>query len=370
MFGIYVHFPFCEKKCNYCAFSSFVSSEEEKKRYIKALAKQISQFHNDYLDEKYKHIDTIYFGGGTPTTLDNESIGIIAQKIKENFVLSDNVEWTIECNPNSLTEEKLSYYKKIGINRISIGIQSLYNDELAFIGRLHNREGAINSIKLAKKYFDNVSCDLLIGLKGMNTQKFLNALNEIISLGVNHISTYMLQVEENTPLARMREINPHLLPDDEECINVYQKTVEFLFKQGFEQYEVSNFAKKGYECRHNLKYWSGEEYFGFGSSAHSLICSTRFASADRLADFYIGKRKLFEVLSDKEKIEEHIMLGFRCKLGISKKYLLSLGYNIEENKNFKDFLKRGVISENGDDNIILNPQYYGVNNFIIASILP
>ncbi len=371
MLGIYIHIPFCQQKCKYCAFSSFVLTEQEQEKYIQKLLDDINNFHKKYPQEKYKMIDTVYIGGGTPSLLSIENLEKIISAIKSNFLLAKNYEWTIECNPNSISEEKLKFYKESGINRLSIGVQSLDNEALKFAGRIHDSDMAINSIILAAKYFDNISCDLLIGLQGMTKDKFIFQLEKLVSLGVKHISAYMLQIEEGTPLKKMVDDKKVNLPDDEQSIEIYQETYKFLSDKGFERYEVSNFALKGYESRHNLKYWAGDEYVGFGLSAHSYIEGQRLSCADRLSLYYNDEGGFIEKLTEKELIEEHIMLRLRCKLGIDKNYLLSKGYDITKNINYAVFIEKGVIIPSKDDNkVFINPQYYGVNNYVISSLLP
>lgn len=369
MLGIYIHIPFCERKCNYCAFSSFVMSDKEKEKYVDFLLEEIRTFARER-NEKQK-VDTIFFGGGTPSLLPSIMIADILKEIKKNFEVIEDAEVTIECNPNSLTEDKLKVYKDAGINRISIGVQSLNDEDLKFIGRLHDREGAIKAIQLAKRYFENVSCDMLIGLKNMDEEELASEIEILTQLGITHISTYMLQIEKGTVLAEKVKNEPALLPDDDESVGAYEKVVSFLAKKGFVRYEVSNFAKEGFECKHNLKYWSGEDYVGFGSAAHSFVGGQRYSSAAGLSDYYAHKKDLVETITTKEKIEEHIMLGLRCKNGISKSFLKNNGYDINENPYLKDFISRQIVTlSNGDDRLFLNPSYYGVNNYIIACLLP
>lgn len=369
MLGVYIHVPFCERKCSYCAFSSFVSSKEEQTRYVKALKEEIKTFCATNSQEKYRKVDTIFVGGGTPSILEIDLFSQIIDTLKENFEFSKNLEFTVECNPNSLTEEKLDFYKKVGVNRISIGVQSLDDEELKFIGRLHDGTGAINAVKKSLEKFDNVSVDLLIGIKGMNEDTYLKNLEILTSLGIKHISTYMLQVEKGTPLFNLVQKDSELLPSDEECIDVYNKTVDFLKQKGLIQYEVSNFARKGYECRHNIKYWTGEEYIGFGLSAHSYINGERFANAKTFKEYYNKKIALREKLTNEQLIEEHIMLGLRCNRGVDKMYLTSLGYDIAKNEHLSDFIEKGVIIQK-EDRLYLNPDFYGVNNYIIVHLLP
>ncbi len=364
MLGIYVHIPFCERKCNYCAFSSFVSSEEEREKYINFLVQEIEKF----AKTNKKKVDTIFIGGGTPSLLENSLLEEIFKALRSGFDITPSAEITIECNPNSLTENKLAFYKTLGINRISLGVQTLDEDGLKFIGRLHDRNSAINAVKMSTKMFENVSVDLLIGVKDMEKEEFLAEIDLLAGLGITHISTYMLQVERGTPLAKMTE-REKILPDDDECIDVYNATAKRLKQHGFGQYEVSNFAKGGRECRHNQKYWTGEDYIGFGLSAHSYIDGTRWANSGIFAHYYAGKPAMKEELTKEQRITEHIMLGLRCNSGVNKQYLVTLGYDIEKCKDLAIFIERGVIKEEGD-RLFLNPEYYGVNNFVIVQLLP
>ncbi|MBQ8909324.1 MAG: radical SAM family heme chaperone HemW [Clostridia bacterium] len=363
MLGVYIHIPFCESKCAYCAFSSFVKAEDEHKKYIDKVIDEIARYQGE------KKIDTIYIGGGTPSVLSMELIDKLIGAIKKHFILAENYEFTIEANPNSLTEEKLVCYKNNGVNRISLGVQSLNDVQLAFIGRKHSASQALEAISLAKKHINNISCDLLIGLKDMDVQQFCGQIDMLAGLGVNHISAYMLQIENGTPLEAMTRANPLLLPDDDQCVEVYDEMVKVLASLGYERYEVSNFAKYGYESRHNFKYWTGDDYIGFGLSAHSYINGRRFANAANFDDYYAGKLANEEILTKNQKLEEHIMLGLRCKAGISKQFLRIKGYNIDENESYAEFLQKGILLDNGD-NIKLNPKYYGVSNYIIVKLLP
>ena len=363
MLGVYIHIPFCEKKCNYCAFSSFVSDEREK--YVESLIEEINDFRRKY-GTKYRNVDTIYFGGGTPSILSTQQFSKICQAIYNNFDVF-NAEFTVEVNPNSINEEKFKCYKACNVNRISIGVQSLNDQILNLLGRLHNSQTAINSIKMARKYFKNISCDMIIGLPNQE-KDYLKDLNTLVENDITHISTYMLQIESGTPFEKMVE-KKELILDEDETIKLYDETVKFLISKGFNQYEVSNFAKTGFESKHNFKYWSGEEYVGFGLASHSYLEGCRTANASTFKEYYARVKSLNEKLEAKELIEEHLMLGLRCYIGINKTYLKNLGYDIEGNPNYKDFLQREVLIKK-EDQIFLNPQYYSVNNFIIASLIP
>lgn len=367
MLGIYVHFPFCEKKCVYCAFSSFVDSQKEE-QYISHLLREMDEFSSSH-DEKVK-VDTIYLGGGTPSIITLQNISKVMTKLRENFEVSPQSEITIECNPHSTTKEKLELYKSLGINRISFGVQSLNDDELSFLGRLHTAEEAKEKILLAKEVgFENISADLIIGIKGQSEESLLKSGQELVNLGVNHISSYMLQIEEGTPLYSMIKNAPSLLPDDDECVKLYDSLVAFLNKKGFEQYEVSNFAKNGLVSHHNFKYWTGEEYVGFGLGASSYLNRKRINNSATFEGYFRSEKALCEKIDREKLIEEHIMLGLRCTSGVSIGYLKSLGYDIEKNENLDFFVKNNVIYiENGK--IYLNKGYFSVNNYVIVKLLP
>jgi len=364
MLGVYIHMPFCERKCSYCAFSSFVSSEKEQEKYITSLISEIQHFSQ----KEKRNIDSISIGGGTPSLISVQLMEKLFNCLKENFIWSDNLEFSIEANPNSLTKEKLEFYKKSGVNRLSIGVQSLDDEKLKSIGRLHTSQQAIDVVKMAENYFDNISVDMLIGLPNMKKEDFLKEIELLSSFNIKHISAYMLQVEEGTPLAKIVKNNPFVLPDDDDSVGAYEEMACLLKKHGFNRYEVSNFAKDGFECKHNMKYWTGEDYIGFGLSAHSYIEGNRFANAKNFNDYYVGKLSMQEKLTDEQKIEEHIMLGLRCNQGVDKEYLSRLGYDITKNENLLNFIEKGIIKED-KNRLFLNPDYYGVNNYIIVHLL-
>lgn len=359
--SIYVHVPFCESKCAYCAFASFVRPEEQA-RYFSALYDEIES-----KGDKTREVDTIYIGGGTPSVVEPEFIEKTLKTIEKCFNLSKNCEVSIECNPNSVSEDKLKRYLAAGVNRISFGVQSLKNKTLKRIGRRHTKNDAKRAIKLARREgFKNINADLLIGLP-YKTKPAKHA-KKLIKKGATHISAYMLQVEPNTRLKWQIESGEVKLPSDEDCVEAYQKLVRKLAKKGFVRYEISNFALPGYECRHNLKYWSRGEYLGFGLSAHSFVGGIRSANASNFEDYYVGK-VASEKISRTESIEEIIMLGLRCTLGVSINELKKLGYDIAENQYFKLYLHDKILTQIGDQ-IYLNQDFYGVSNTIISNLLP
>lgn len=362
-FAVYVHIPFCEQKCLYCDFASFVCPENVKKEYVCALIDEINS------SNKKGKVSSIYFGGGTPSVLDEKDIGRILEALRNKFDVLQDAEITIECNPNSTTYEKLLYYKNIGINRISFGVQSLQNNILKKIGRLHNDEQAINAILMAQKAgFDNISVDLIIGLMGQTKEKLVGDAEKLVALGINHISTYMLQVEKGTPLFDMVENKEIVLPNDNQTIKLYEALVKGLKKLEFKQYEISNFAKDKMFSKHNMTYWKRSNYLGFGLAAHSFWGRKRWSNSKDMKKYLAHKGKQSEMLSKEEIITEIIMLGLRCDIGVNTKKLLKLGYDITQNSYYKNYIENKILLQKGSK-LLLNKKYYGVSNTIICNLL-
>lgn len=358
--SIYIHIPFCERKCSYCAFVSFCLSKSERERYINSLLDEIENFSTT------KKVKSIYLGGGTPSLLSKDEIFAIFSKLREKFDIDETAEITIEVNPNSVDEEKLRAYKAVGINRISVGVQSLSNKTLKSIGRLHTKKEAIEKLKLIGKYFDNISADLILGLSG--EKSVTKYAKELIKLNVKHISSYMLEIHENTKLYFEVQDKKYRPLDEKGVAKSYDKLVKFLKKRGFVQYEVSNFALAGYESKHNLNYWNYSEYVGFGVSAHSFLSHKRMANADTLQGYYKRERKEEKITKNME-IEERIMLGLRCYLGVDISTLKKLGYDIQKNESYRKFLKEGEIVEYGEKFYLLS-KYYKFADYYILNLLP
>ena len=263
MIGLYVHVPFCERKCPYCAFYSRPFSGQTADAYAAALHRCILGFGDDV------KADTLYFGGGTPPLLGIENIGRTIELCRQRFGL-DNAEITLECNPNSIDRPALRRSREYGVNRLSVGVQSLDDGELAFLGRLHDSRQAEQTIVSAREEgFENISADLMIGIKGQTCEKLADTVSKLSSLGASHISAYMIKVEQGTAFD-CDEVRSRLL-DDDELSQLYLGLVDICAANGFAQYEISTFAGEGYESRHNNKYWLGEEYLGFGAAAHSYF---------------------------------------------------------------------------------------------------
>ena len=358
--SIYIHIPFCERKCSYCAFVSYCLSKIDREKYIQALLEEIESF------STVKRVKTIYLGGGTPSLLTKEEIFSIFRKLREKFDIDENAEITIEVNPNSVEEEKLKAYKEVGVNRISVGVQSLSNKSLKSIGRLHTKKEAIEKLKLIGKYFDNISADLILGLSG--EKSVIKYAKNLIKLNIKHLSSYMLEVHENTKLYFEVRDKKYCPLDEIGVTKSYDKLVKFLKKHGFVQYEVSNFALKGYESKHNINYWSYGEYVGFGVSSHSFLNGKRIANSITLQGYYKHERKEEKITKSME-IEERIMLGLRCYLGVDISILQKLGYDIQKSESYRKFLKEGEIVED-DGKFYLLPKYYKFADYYILNLLP
>lgn len=393
-FGIYVHIPFCLSKCDYCSFVSKNASQKDILNYINFLCTEISISSNLYYK---KEVSSIYFGGGTPSFIDEKYIKQILNTIYNNYNVSKNAEISIECNPCSTTKQKLKEYKKIGINRLSFGVQSLNDCLLKTLGRRHTSNQAINVINLAKDVgFNNISCDLMIGIPNQTKQDLLSSINTLCNLGINHISAYMLMLERGTPIYKKVKNKELFVVNDDECINLYENALNLLNKFGFNRYEISNFAKVGYECKHNQNYWSMGEYVGFGISAHSYANGVRFNNASTFNSYYKRVQSLknneafiknskdkgflkmlkiidntsYEVLTARQNIEECIMLSLRTSKGINIQDLNDLNYDILNEK--KDILKKlqqhNIITIQ-NNHIALTPQNYGICSAVVLELI-
>lgn len=324
--SVYIHIPFCKSKCKYCSFISFTQSEK-KSDYIKALLQEIS---TSYQGEKLK---TLYFGGGTPSLIDSQSIAEIISR----FRLDSDCEITLEINPDDANEEYLKSIKDAGVNRLSIGSQTFNDNVLKLIGRRHTAQDTINTIHSAKKVgFDNISIDLIYGLPTIT--KIRNDLNVIANLDIQHISTYGLKIDEGSYFF---DNPPQMLPDEDLQADMYLEINAFLEARGFKRYEISNFAKKGFESRHNLNYWNNDEYYGFGIAAHGYINGIRYSKICSIEEYLINplKQDFSHITTTQEKLEEEIFLGFRKESGINTNKINDR-FNINFDKKFKQVLEK------------------------------
>lgn len=324
--GLYIHIPFCKQKCYYCDFVSYAKNEKFFERYIEALLEEM----NNFFDNNDIEIKTIYIGGGTPSIIDAKYIEKIMNFFKEKDLLKKTKEITIEVNPGTVDEEKIKCYKKAGINRLSIGLQSTDDNMLKKIGRIHCYKDFLNTYKFAKEAgFDNINVDIMIGLPKQKISDVKNTLEKIINLEPEppkHISVYSLIVEENTPIEKMINDGTLELPDEENERNMYWYVKNFLELNGYNHYEISNFAKDGYESIHNSDCWKQKEYIGFGVAAHSFINDVRFGNTSNLDEYlrncenkdFENNRIIDEVEKDLfSKEQEFMLVGLRMIDGVS-----------------------------------------------------
>lgn len=366
MKGLYIHIPFCIKKCKYCDFNSFSACEKEKAAYLNALFLEMERYSGEA-------VNTVFIGGGTPTSLSGEQLEALLQNIQKNFVIAKPCEFTVEANPKTLDEEKLEILKKYGVNRISIGVQSFNDNELLALGRVHTAAEAIETITLAKKYFDNISIDLMCAIPEQTEESFRKNLEKAFSLETKHISCYSLILEEGTPLYEENEKGNLALPDEDTERRIYDIAVAEMEKHGYLQYEISNFAKAGFESKHNKIYWQCDEYIGVGLSAHSYSDGIRFSNTDNFSsyikgEFLSGER---EALSKEDKMSEFMFLGLRMREGVSKtEFNKRFSEDLEKvfEKPLSKFKKMGMIEENGD-RICLSKKAISVSNQIMCEFI-
>lgn len=366
MKGLYVHIPFCIKKCKYCDFNSFSACREEKAVYLDALIREMEKYGGEA-------VDTVFIGGGTPTSLSAMQLETLLKNIRGSFVLAENCEFTIEANPKTLTEEKLEVLKKYGVNRISIGVQSFNDNELEKLGRVHTGKEAEETIVLAKKYFENVSIDLMCAIPNQTRESFLENLKKAFSKNPSHISCYSLILEEGTPLFEEAQKGNLVLPDEDTEREIYDLAVCEMEENGYFQYEISNFAKSGFESRHNIKYWECKEYIGIGLSAHSYIDGVRFSNTDDFSSYIKGEflSKEREELSKEDKMSEFMFLGLRKTAGVSKSdFKNRFSDDLEKvfEKPMVKFKKMGMIEEENDI-IRLSKKAISVSNQILCEFI-
>lgn len=323
MSGLYVHIPFCERKCVYCSFYS-IESFANRDRFLAALLKEIEMSDPAPIaNEGEGEASTIFFGGGTPSILSPEEINAILEALRGKFPVAADAEITMECNPGALNGEWLRGYRGAGVNRLSFGVQSFHDDDLHFLSRIHTAAQAEENIRLVRSVFDNVSLDLIFALPNQTPERWHHNLERAVALGTDHISAYALIFEEGTPLNAMR-IKGNVSPLDVDTeADMYEETVGFLEGHGFRRYETSNYAKPGRECRHNIGYWERRSYVSFGPSAHSYarqgVLGERWANVSSLTAYLLAVESgqapaaSRERLTPEQGMEEIVMLGLRCR---------------------------------------------------------
>jgi len=370
--GLYIHIPFCASKCAYCDFLSFAGREADFERYVDALEKEMALRSSDTV------YDTVYIGGGTPNVLPPFLLKRIFDALKTHFFIEKDAEITFEANPCAFTDNCMAVnLKNLGVNRVSMGLQSVNEDTLRLLGRRHTVSDFAASVRaLQSAKISNISGDLMLGLPNQTENELKNAAELLADLGLKHVSAYALKVENGTPLKKMVASGKIKLPDDDKTADLYEFTVKELQKHGFERYEVSNFCKSGFHSRHNLNCWLCEEYLGLGLGAHSYMNNSRFSNVRNLEN-YISKLQngILPVSKttkiDKiKKINERIMLGLRLETGFSyRKLNEDFGINyLKQCKNAEKLAVFGLISlENGFVRIL--PDKFYTMNSIIADLL-
>ncbi len=359
--GIYIHIPFCQKKCDYCDFYSLTYNDNLVNNYIDALCENFAKYSGE-------SADTIYFGGGTPTLLSIKNLKKINSNLINNFNLIEP-EITIEANPNTVDIAYLKELRKIGFNRISFGVQSFDDTELQILGRTHTADGAKSAILQAfDAGFRNISADIMLAIPNQTEKSLFKTLETLVELPITHVSAYILKIEENTPFNSADIINK--LPTEDFFCDSYLKTIDFLKKHGYEQYEISNFAKKNLQSVHNLKYWKSEEYLGFGPSAHSFFNGKRFCNERNLQKYILEKGNNPVVTEDNPRtFEEFSMLKLRLCEGLSFNELKTFGKNDEEFINkAQPYIKAGLINIL-NDRIALTKEGFLLSNQVIGKLI-
>ena len=375
--SLYIHIPFCNSRCNYCNFVSFVASEQEKLRYVECLKKEITIRAKEY--NKFFTIKTIFIGGGTPSCLINGAIKDILQTIYKHFTVKNDAEITIELNPNTATKEKIEEFVISGVNRFSIGLQCISPLVLKNMGRTHTLDDFNNAVSLIREQgISNINADMIVGYPGQSEKDTVETAKYLVSKNIPHVSAYILSVEQGTPLQFMIDNGTQKLPKEEKLLKTYQAVVNTLSEAGYIRYEVSNFAKPGFVCKHNLTYWTRNEYLGLGVSAHSYIDGVRFFNTENLQSYCQcletkNKAPVSSVtkLTTAEKKEEAVMLSLRTNEGLSTE-----AYEEEFHENFlakhKDqlasFIKLGLLTIDREGNIKATAKGFLVLNKLILEL--
>ena len=373
--GLYIHIPFCVKKCEYCDFLSWNAGEEERQQYVAALLSEIESYREF---AKGYRVSTIFIGGGTPSVLLPKQMENILQKIYEIFELERRPEITVEVNPGTVDEEKLQCYKENGVNRLSMGLQSVKDEKLRLLGRIHTYQEFVESYELARKAgFDNISIDLISSVPGQTLQEWKEELETAAAQNPEHISVYQLIIEEGTPFYEKYAEHPELLPDEETSREIYLWTGKFLKEAGYEQYEISNYAKPGKESRHNLKYWEREDYLGLGLGAASMVRNIRMSNTKDMRT-YLERcdkpktmREDVQFLEEPRQMEEFMFLGLRKTRGVSKKEfkrIFGREMDMVYEKALHKCLENGMLKEH-KDRVYLSEEGVLLSNAVLSEFL-
>ncbi len=371
--SLYVHLPFCIQKCFYCDFNSYGDCSELIPEYCRALLIEIERF----LPQPFT-IPTIYFGGGTPSVVPSDRLASLLLFLTRHFTVAREAEITIEINPGTVTPNDLLTLRAAGFNRLSIGLQAVQNRLLTRIGRIHTWEAFIEVYHQARMTgFTNINVDLISGLPGQSLGDWQSSLTEVTALQPEHISAYSLQVEPGTPIAAMIETGKQQLPDEDEVVAMLQMTLDFLRRNGYEHYEISNYARKGFRSRHNLGYWLGRDYLGFGAGASSTYQHQRWVNREQpheyIQNLQAGSAIIadFETINPTQQITETLMLGLRMRDGIDlTKFATETGCDLQSQASTElQRLGQANLVTVVDNRLRLTDQGVFVSNLVIAEIL-
>ncbi|MGN0354846.1 MAG: radical SAM family heme chaperone HemW [Muricoprocola sp.] len=375
---IYIHIPFCVRKCQYCDFLSFAAPLETREQYVFMLCKEMEEWEK----KEEVSVSTVFLGGGTPSLLTEKEIEAIFITLHDNYQFTENAEITIEANPGTVSESKLMLLRKCGVNRISFGLQSTQDEELKNLGRIHTFQEFLDSYEMARKAgFENINIDLMSALPGQSLASWQTTLRKVAELDPEHISAYCLIIEEGTPfyekyredeILREKGEKCIYLPDEETERRMYEVTREILGEYGYHRYEISNYAKQGKECRHNIGYWTRKEYKGFGLGAASLFREQRLKNTCDLKAYLNGKRvEETEELDKEEQIEETMFLGLRMMQGVSVSRFYEQ-YEIPMKEIYGEVIERmkdlGLLIEERD-HIRLTEEGISLSNYVMSEFV-
>ena len=367
--GLYIHVPFCKQKCRYCDFCSVANFDGELiGKYVDSLVNCL--WENAALAKEYA-VDTIYLGGGTPTVLPLREMERVLNACFKNYSVTSDAEISCECNPATASREYFSDMLKMGINRLSIGLQSMQDRELKALGRIHDARGFLDTYGDARHAgFSNVSVDLMYGIPTQTMDSFCDTLEKVMDISPEHISAYCLKVEENTPFGRMGD--KLVIPDDDTASDMYEMCVDMLSRAGYNRYEISNFSKDGCHSRHNMRYWLGSEYLGIGASAHSYFNGERFAFSPNITafadgEFFVSER---EKIDDRERMCEYVMLRMRLSEGVcASDFKSAFGTSFDaEFPDIKRFIDSGHVIFDGSAYRFSDEGFF-VSSYILSEIL-
>lgn len=379
---LYIHIPFCVKKCDYCDFLSFSADEQTQRAYVAALQKELVFYGAKY---KGRRITTIFIGGGTPSWLKEDYMQAIMETVYHYFSVEQDAEITIECNPGTITEHKFEVYRRIGINRLSIGLQSVHNEELKILGRIHTFEQFLKTYDMARKHgFSNINIDLMSSLPGQTPEIFCDSLYQVLKLKPEHISAYSLIIEKGTPFYELYRFDAvrqeagmqtESLPTEEEEYQTTKMTQHILKEAGYHWYEVSNFAKPGYECRHNIGYWKRVDYLGVGLGASSLIDNVRYSNTRDLYTYLSvpadSLHETAEQITRNGQMEEFMFLGLRMRDGFYRdEFTQAFGIPIEAvYGDALNHLQQEELLLKREGRIYLTDKGMDLNNYVVAQFM-